>query len=57
MESKPIVTITGVTGYVGSMTCLYFLKDGGFKVRGTVRSLQKADKIEPLKVGFGEYFD
>ena len=35
---KPLVTITGVTGYLGSMTALDFLKDGSYRVRGTVRS-------------------
>ena len=57
MEGKPIVTITGISGYVGAQTCLYFLKNGSFKVRGTVRSLNNPKKIEPLKRAFGEYFD
>lgn len=35
---KPIVVVTGITGYLGIYVCLDFLKDGGFKVRGTVRS-------------------
>ena len=37
MDQRPLVTITGVSGYVGSQTCLAFLKDGTFRVRGTVR--------------------
>ena len=36
---------------------MYFLKNGSFKVRGTVRSLNNPKKIEPLKRAFGEYFD
>ena len=40
MESSiPKVLITGITGYLGSNVCDYFLKDGRFKVRGTVRNL------------------
>ena len=57
MENKDIVTITGISGYVGSQVCLSFLKNGSFRVRGTVRSLKNADKIEPLRKSFGEYFD
>jgi nucleoside-diphosphate-sugar epimerase len=57
MESLPIVTITGISGYVGSQVCLAFLKNGTFKVRGTVRSVSNAAKIEPLKVAFGEHFE
>ena len=55
--SKPIVTITGVSGYVGSATCLSFLKSGNYKVRGTVRSKTNEEKIAPLRKAFGEYFD
>ena len=57
MEGKPIVTITGISGYVGAQTCLYFLKNGSFKVRGTVRSTKNPSKIDPLRKAFGEYFD
>ena len=57
MFSKPIVTITGISGYIGAQTCLCFLKNGNFKVRGTVRSVNNPDKIEPLKKAFGEYFN
>ena len=42
---KPLVTITGVTGFLGAHTAAYFLKDGGFRVRGTVRSLSNSTKI------------
>ena len=50
MESaKPIVVITGVSGFVGSHVCEAFLKDGSFTVRGTVRDKNDKSKIEPLK--------
>lgn len=52
----PLVTITGISGYVGAQVCLHFLKDGNFKVRGTVRSVKNAAKIDPLKKAFKEYF-
>ena len=55
--SKPLVTITGVSGYLGSQTALVFLKDGNFRVRGTVRSTTNEVKIAPLRAGFGEHFN
>eukprot|EP00121_Abeoforma_whisleri_P004445 Awhi_evm1s4020 len=47
--SKPLVVITGVSGYLGSHVCLQFLKDGSYRVRGTVRSTSNEAKIKPLK--------
>ena len=44
-EGKPVVTITGISGYVGSATTLLFLQDGGYTVRGTVRDKNNAAKI------------
>ena len=57
MTEKPIVTITGISGYLGAQVCLHFLKDGRYKVRGTVRSKTNKAKIEPLKMAFKEYFE
>ena len=42
---KPLVVITGVTGYVGAATALAFLREGEFRVRGTVRDASKASKM------------
>lgn len=53
----PIVIITGVSGFLGSHVTKLFLEDGGFRVRGTVRSTSNEQKIEPLKKAFGENFD
>ena len=55
--SKPVVLITGVSGYLGSQVALVYLKDGGYTVRGTVRDCANAKKIEPLKKAFGENFN
>ena len=55
-KSKPLVTITGISGYLGAQVCLHFLKDGSYRVRGTVRSTKNEKKIEPLKKAFKEYF-
>ena len=61
--SKSIVVITGVTGFLGAHVCLAFLKacdeDGkpAFRVRGTVRSKDNKEKIDPIKKSFGEYWD
>jgi uncharacterized protein YbjT (DUF2867 family) len=54
VESKPKVLITGITGYVGSQVTHYFLKDGGFAVKGTVRDPSNAERLAPLKKSFGD---
>ena len=46
---KPLVTITGVTGFLGSMTAKVYLEDGSYRIRGTVRDVNNASKIDPLK--------
>ena len=47
------VLITGITGYIGSQVCLYFLKDGTYDVRGTVRDPSNLEKLSPLKKAYG----
>lgn len=54
---KKKVLITGISGYLGSFVCDTFLKNGTFKVRGTVRDTKNAKKIDPLRKAFGENFD
>ena len=51
-----MVLITGISGYLGSHVCFHFLKDGQFRVRGTVRSIKNSAKIEPIKKAFGDHF-
>lgn len=46
-----------MSGYVGSQTCLLFLKSGRYHVRGTVRNKTNEEKIAPLKKAFGDYFE
>ena len=53
---KPIVTLTGITGYVGAVTCKLFLEDGGFRVRGTVRDKNNEAKLAPIRESFGDLF-
>lgn len=53
-QDKEKVLITGVTGYIASQVTSYFLKDGTFAIRGTVRDPSNADKLAPLKKAFGE---
>ena len=36
-SDKPLVTITGLDGFVGPHTALEFLKTGDYRVRATVR--------------------
>lgn len=53
-DSRPIVTVTGISGYIGSHVGLTLLKDGAFRVRGTVRDKNNATKIDPLRQAYGE---
>ena len=53
---KPIVTLTGISGYLGAVTCLKFLEDGSFRVRGTVRDTTNEAKLAPLREAFGDLF-
>ena len=55
--NKPIVTLTGVTGYIGSMVCKLFLEDGNYRVRGTVRDKTNEAKLAPLKEAFGDLYN
>ena len=55
--AKPIVTITGVSGFIGAQVCLDFLKAGEFTVRGTVRDKNNESKIAPLRKAFGDHFE
>ncbi|TNV77191.1 hypothetical protein FGO68_gene5942 [Halteria grandinella] len=50
----PKVCITGISGYIGSQVTLSYLKDGGFRVRGTVRDPTNEAKVGPLRKAFGE---
>jgi nucleoside-diphosphate-sugar epimerase len=43
---KGLVTITGISGYIGAHVALTYLEDGGFKVRGTVRNKDDPAKLE-----------
>eukprot|EP00122_Pirum_gemmata_P001028 Pgem_evm1s919 len=55
--SKPLVVITGCSGFLGAHVTLTFLKDGNYRVRGTVRSKSNEEKIKPLKEAFGGFFE
>ena len=52
--AKPLVTITGVTGFLGSQTAKVYLEDGSYRIRGTVRDCNNATKIDPLKKTLGD---
>ena len=51
------VGITGITGFVGSQVCKLLLEKGNYVVRGSVRSLKNAKKMQPLKDAFGDNYD
>ena len=48
-QDKPLVTITGISGYIGAEVTMQFLQDGGYRVRGTVRDVNNQAKLEPLR--------
>ena len=50
------MTVTGISGFVGSRLGLALIKDG-YHVRGTVRDPNNEKKVKPIKDAFGEYFD
>jgi dihydroflavonol-4-reductase len=54
---KPIMTLTGISGYIGSVTALQLLQDGSYKIRGTVRDKNNEAKIAPLREAFGDLFN
>lgn len=56
-STKPIVVITGVTGFLGSHVLEQFLRDGTYAVRGTVRDKNSEEKIAPLKTALGHLFN
>lgn len=56
-QSKPVVVITGVTGFLGSQVLNEFLNGEGagqFKIRATVRDRTNLSKLKPLQDYFGE---
>ena len=54
--NKPLITITGLDGFVGPHTAPKFLEDGGFRVRGTVWDSKNVAKIEAIKRAYGDHF-
>mmetsp|Transcript_35298 Transcript_35298/g.77325 ORF Transcript_35298/g.77325 Transcript_35298/m.77325 type:complete len:320 (-) Transcript_35298:193-1152(-) len=50
-KQEALVVITGITGYLGSQTCLVFLQNG-YRVRGTVRSISSSEA--KIKAAFGD---
>ena len=57
VDSRPILTVTGITGFLGSNVGLAALQDGNYRVRGTVRSKNNADKIDPIRKAYGDIFN
>jgi nucleoside-diphosphate-sugar epimerase len=47
-ETKPLVLVTGATGYIAGH-CIRELLEHGYRVRGTVRSLKDPSKTEHLR--------
>ncbi|KAF9257405.1 NAD(P)-binding protein [Marasmius fiardii PR-910] len=44
-SSRPLVLVSGATGYIGAWVSRYLLEHGGYDVRGTVRSTSKGQRL------------
>ena len=53
-DQKPLVTITGISGYIGGEVTKQFLENGNYRIRGTVRNPSDEAKVAPLREAFGE---
>ena len=49
ITEKPVL-VTGITGFIGSHTALLLLNEG-YRVRGSLRSMKKADAIREVIAG------
>ena len=56
MEGKPLVLVTGVTGYVGSWVTLKLAEAKKYKIRATMRNPDNKEKVDLLEKAFGEHF-
>ena len=48
-DDVPIALVTGASGYLASHIVKQLLKQGRYRVRGTVRSLENEKKVKPLR--------
>jgi dihydroflavonol-4-reductase len=55
-SDKPLVTITGLDGFVGPHTALEFLKTGDYRVRATVRKNADKGKMAEIKSAYGSLY-
>ena len=56
--TQVVVTVTGITGFVGSTLASELLKQRpDWNIRGTVRSLANDAKMDPLRKSLGEDFE
>ena len=46
------VGVTGITGYLGSAVGKHLLNKGKYFIRGSVRSLENEQKINPIKKAY-----
>lgn len=54
MCARPIVLITGATGFLGTHICKQFLEDGHYQVRGTTTRLGDPVKLDGLRKACGD---
>lgn len=55
-DEKPLVTITGLDGFLGPHVGLEFLKAGDYRVRATVRKNTDQSKMAEIKKAYGSHY-
>lgn len=54
VEAKPLVVITGVTGFLGLYVVREFINDGSYRLRGTMRGVNDPKKVSILTEALGK---
>ena len=51
-DERPIVLVTGSSGFIASHVISTLLNNGNYRVRATEKSLADVDAVEPVKKTF-----
>lgn len=56
-SGKPLVLVTGITGFLGSWTALKVVESGKYRCRASLRNAKDEKKLKTLREGFGDKLD